>query len=130
MLSLLIGFYTTARCQNNDITLLVKIVSEKAAAADEPMQAENTSHKSLRFPTRILFGFYRNVISEQISADCAFDLSCSRFSIHSIQRFGLLKGGFLTADRLTRCGSFAVKYTVPIFYNARTGRVIDEPSMY
>ncbi|MEI9920899.1 MAG: membrane protein insertion efficiency factor YidD [Bacteroidota bacterium] len=108
----------------------MKITAEKASTSDAPAQAEKTSHKSLMFPTRVLFGFYRNTISEQISADCAYELSCSRFSIHSIQRFGLLKAGLLTADRLTRCGSFAAKYTVPIFYNYRTGKVIDEPSMY
>jgi putative component of membrane protein insertase Oxa1/YidC/SpoIIIJ protein YidD len=130
VLTLLTSFYLTARSQQNDLSLLIKIASQKANILDDPDQAERTSHKSLSFPTRILFGFYRNTISEQISADCAFDLSCSRFSIHAIRRFGLLKGGLLTADRLTRCGSFAGKHTVPIFYNIRTGKVIDDPSMY
>jgi uncharacterized protein len=130
LLTFLLASSLTARCQQNDFSLLVKIAAEKAATADAPDQPEKTSHKTLAFPTRILFGFYRNTISEQISADCAYDLSCSRFSIHSIRRFGILKGGLLTADRLTRCGSFAAKYAVPIYYNARTGQVIDEPSMY
>lgn len=130
VLLILLGISFTARCQQDDFSLLLKITAEKAATAGAPEQPEKTSHKSLMFPTRILFGFYRNTLSEQISADCAYDLSCSRFSIHSIKRFGLLKGGLLTADRLTRCGNFAVKYTVPIFHNARTGKVIDEPSMY
>jgi uncharacterized protein len=125
-----LGFSLIARCQQNDLALLVKTTAEKAASSDAPDEQEKTSHKSLRFPTRIFFGFYRNTLSEQFSADCAYDLSCSRFSIHSIRQFGILKGGLLTADRLTRCGHFAAKYTVPIFNNARTGKVIDEPSMY
>jgi len=104
--------------------------AERATTAGDLNQAERTSHKVLHFPTRILFGFYRNTLSEQISADCAYDLSCSRFSIQAIRRFGILKGGLLTADRLTRCGSFAAKNAVPIFYNARTGKVIDDSSMY
>jgi uncharacterized protein len=131
VLTLLSTFSLTVQGQQNDFALLVKMVSEKASAPDDDqVRTEKTSHKSLAFPTRILFGFYRHTISEQISADCAFDLSCSRFSIHSIRRFGILKGGLLTADRLTRCGNFASKNTAPIFYNNRTGRVIDEPGMY
>lgn len=91
---------------------------------------KETAHKKLFFPGRVLFGFYRAVLSEQIAADCAFDLTCSRFSISAIRHFGILKGGFLTADRLTRCHIFVAQETVPIHFNNYTGKVIDVPGMY
>jgi putative component of membrane protein insertase Oxa1/YidC/SpoIIIJ protein YidD len=84
----------------------------------------------MALPARMLFGFYRHVVSEQISADCAFDLTCSRFSIAAIRKFGIVKGGLLTADRLTRCHVFVGQETVPVHFNTRSGKVIDEPEMY
>jgi uncharacterized protein len=59
-------------------------------------------------PTRYIFGsllfIYQNVISEQISADCAYEMSCSEFSKNSISKFGILKGVLLSGNRLSSCG--------------------------
>ncbi len=98
---------------------------------DVTAPADARTSKTLSFPVRMLpFGFLSNAISEQISADCAFDLSCSTFSAAAIDRFGFVKGAQLTGDRLTRCHLFVGQETVPMLFNNRTGKVIDEPSMY
>lgn len=89
-----------------------------------------SSGNPLIFPVKMLFSFYRNAVSEQLSADCAFDLSCSRFSAKALSEHGLLKGAILTVDRLTRCHPFVAHETLPVFFNNKTGKVIDEPSMY
>ncbi len=63
-------------------------------------------------PTRYVFGAllycYQNIISEQISANCAYELSCSEFSKKSISKFGILKGILLTSHRLIQCNESAI----------------------
>lgn len=113
--------------QTSDLALLKAHLASQVRAETQNPQ---TRGHAFSFPVRILFGFYRNVMSEQISADCAFDLSCSRFSAAAISKFGLFKGSLLTADRLTRCHYFVSQETVPLLFNNHTGKVIDEPSMY
>lgn len=114
--------------QENDLARLRRYCAQEHA--DKPAATDVKKAKPLAFPMRMLFGFYRQVISEHISADCAFDLSCSRFSAAAIGRFGIVKGLLLTGDRLTRCHLFVGQETVPVLFNNRTGKVIDEPSMY
>lgn len=46
---------------------------------------------------------YQQVLSPQLSGQCAFHPSCSEFSRRSIETYGLLKGTMLSLDRLTRC---------------------------
>lgn len=108
--------------------MLKKVCTERATA--DKADKKDATHKKLGLPLRILFGFYRNAVSEQISADCAFDLTCSRFSIEAIRHYGIVKGILLTPDRLTRCDAFVWLETVPIYFNNRTAKVIDEPAMY
>lgn len=114
--------------QENDLSKLKRYCEQGRTGPTAAADARTS--KTLAFPVRILFGFYRTTISEQISADCAFDLSCSQFSAAAIDRFGLVKGLLLTGDRLTRCHLFVGQETVPVLFNNRTGKVIDEPSMY
>jgi putative membrane protein insertion efficiency factor len=46
---------------------------------------------------------YQKVISPQLSATCVYTPSCSSFGKSLIAEYGLIKGLFLTADRLMRC---------------------------
>lgn len=73
---------------------------------------------------------YQKVISPQISADCLYELSCSRFSRAAIQEFGIVKGIALTADRLSRCNRVAATSIELLRINPQTGRVVDVPAMY
>lgn len=113
--------------QENDLAMLKRY---REQGRSEVAATDARKSRTLAAPVRALFGFYRDVISEQISADCAFDLSCSRFSAAAIDRFGIVKGLLLTGDRLTRCHLFVGQETVPVLFNNLSGKVIDEPSMY
>lgn len=73
--------------------------------------------------------FYQNTISPQISANCLFEVSCSRFSQGAIQEFGVLKGIALTADRLARCNRISATTINPVRITEQ-GKVIDDPKMY
>lgn len=46
---------------------------------------------------------YQKVISAQLSSSCAFNPSCSQYSKDLIKEYGIIKGIFLSSDRITRC---------------------------
>ena len=71
---------------------------------------------------------YQRVLSPQLSRDCGFQLSCSRFSREAIKEFGMVKGVALTADRLSRCNAVAGTDIHP-FYLTK-GRVQETPAQF
>ena len=50
-----------------------------------------------------LIRFYQKFISSQDGPTCAFHPTCSRFGMACIQKYGMVRGLLLTADRLIRC---------------------------
>ena len=72
---------------------------------------------------------YQHVISPQISSDCVYSRSCSNFSKEAIHQFGLVKGIFLTADRLLRCNRGCENDFPPSAFEPN-GKIKDEPSDY
>jgi putative component of membrane protein insertase Oxa1/YidC/SpoIIIJ protein YidD len=74
--------------------------------------------------------FYQNVISKQISAQCLYDVSCSDFSKQSIQKYGLIKGVFLSADRILRCNRISALDIPASTINDSTGRCNETPDIY
>ena len=84
-------------------------------------------------PISIFFGgalfIYQRAISPQISAGCAYEISCSNFSKQCISHYGFLKGIALSTDRLTRCNKIASADFHPLLINFQN-KVIDNPEMY
>lgn len=67
---------------------------------------------------------YQQVISPQMSANCVYDVSCSRFSRIAIKKYGIIKGIALTADRLSRCTGGTRQDTPGIFFTSK-GKIKD-----
>lgn len=72
---------------------------------------------------------YQKVISPQLFRHCLYHRSCSNYSKGAIQEFGLIKGIFMSADRLLRCNTDAIKDIPPEDFDMG-GMAIDEPSKY
>ena len=53
---------------------------------------------------RMLLRGYRYFVSPMLGATCRFHPSCSQYAEEALQTHGLLRGGWLTAGRLCRCG--------------------------
>jgi uncharacterized protein len=71
-----------------------------------------------------LFLFYKTFVSSQDQAVCTFTPSCSEFGILAVKKFGMIKGGLMTMDRLTRCNGLSPQnYEV----NKKSLLLIDEP---
>jgi len=54
----------------------------------------------------LLIRGYQRFISPALPASCRFSPSCSQYSLEAIERYGVLRGGWLGARRLVRCHPF------------------------
>ncbi len=85
-------------------------------------------------PIKLTFGgllyFYQTSLSKHFSADCLYEPSCSNFSKDVISHYGLIKGIFLTSDRLSRCNRIAQTSLHPLTINPRTRHSSDDWSRY
>ncbi|GAJ57726.1 MULTISPECIES: membrane protein insertion efficiency factor YidD [Geobacillus] len=50
--------------------------------------------------------FYQRFLSPLKPPTCRFYPTCSNYGIEAIQRFGAIKGGWLTAKRILKCHPF------------------------
>ncbi len=50
-----------------------------------------------------LVKLYRILVSPILGDSCRFAPSCSAYAITSLERYGLLKGGYLALRRVGRC---------------------------
>ena len=53
-----------------------------------------------------LIRFYRRGISPLRPPCCIFIPTCSQYAVEAIEKYGALKGGWLTVKRLLRCNPF------------------------
>lgn len=53
-----------------------------------------------------LIRFYQKTISPYRPPTCRFLPTCSSYGLEAINRFGALKGGFLTIKRISKCHPF------------------------
>jgi len=53
----------------------------------------------------LIRGYQRN-LSPAMGATCCYTPSCSRYGYEAIERYGVVRGGWLTLRRLARCHPF------------------------
>ena len=51
-----------------------------------------------------LVQLYRNMISPLRPPSCRFTPTCSQYAVEALQEYGLLRGSWLAAVRLAKCG--------------------------
>ena len=54
-----------------------------------------------------LIRFYRRFISPLFPPSCRFQPSCSQYGYEAIEKYGLLRGGWMTIKRVGRCHPFS-----------------------
>jgi putative membrane protein insertion efficiency factor len=57
----------------------------------------------MRHLVTLLIRIYQWTVSPLLGPRCRFHPSCSNYALQAIQRFGLLRGSWLTLRRLGRC---------------------------
>lgn len=81
----------------------------------------------LKFVATGLIRLYQKFVSSQDGPTCGFQPTCSRFGMACLQKYGMVRGLLLTADRLIRCnGSQSQHY----YKDSVTGRYVDPVSDY
>lgn len=116
LLSLLTSSFFGFSQSTSDFELLVNHVSEGAK-----IDSEETQFKGL-------LKVYNRAITDQIINDCIYQESCSNFGQHSFENYGMIKGLFVTYDRLTRCNRLSQLHVMPVRLD-EVGRISD-PSIW
>ena len=49
---------------------------------------------------------YQRIVSPALPPSCRFTPSCSQYSLEAVQRYGVVRGGWLGLRRLLRCHPF------------------------
>lgn len=60
----------------------------------------------LSLPFIALIRIYQVTLSPFMGGQCRYEPTCSRYAIEAYERFGPLKGSWLTVRRLLRCHPF------------------------
>jgi putative membrane protein insertion efficiency factor len=59
--------------------------------------------KWLRVPLLWSIRLYRSAISPLLPQTCRFTPTCSGYALTAIERYGVIRGGWLAAKRIGRC---------------------------
>ncbi|MCK5093727.1 MAG: membrane protein insertion efficiency factor YidD [Spirochaetes bacterium] len=54
----------------------------------------------------LVIKIYQIAISPLFPPSCIYTPTCSSYAITALQKYGLLKGGFMAAKRIVRCTPF------------------------
>lgn len=131
----LVGFSQDLIRSNKDIIFAIKDQeNKKIKRVRTYVYKKQKSFIKKYNPISLTFGsllyFYQNALSPQFSADCLFHPTCSDFSKQAIQEYGIFKGVFLSADRITRCNRIAATSIHPLKFNEHNHHADDEIKLY
>ena len=59
--------------------------------------------QALSLPFIALIKLYQLTISPWLGPKCRFTPSCSQYGIEALKKHGVIKGGWLTIKRISRC---------------------------
>jgi uncharacterized protein len=73
---------------------------------------------------------YQRLMSQQLARSCPYQITCSNFSKQAIEQYGIVKGVFLSADRIMRCNRIGLLDVPAIDISPTDGSIIDSLSRY
>jgi putative membrane protein insertion efficiency factor len=82
----------------------------------------------------LLIRAYQVTLGPLLGGSCRFEPSCSNYGLQAVERFGLVRGSWLTARRLLRCRPFGphgydpVPESWPGFFGGARRRAGDAPA--
>lgn len=59
--------------------------------------------KLLTWPLVKLIRVYQRFLSPLLGPSCRFSPTCSAYALQALQRYGILRGGWLAVRRISRC---------------------------
>jgi len=67
---------------------------------------KNMIHEVVKQGLLTMIHLYQHTFSILLGPSCRFTPSCSFYALQSIQRYGILRGSWLTLKRLIKCHPF------------------------
>ncbi len=61
----------------------------------------------MRYAAMGLIRVYQLTLSKMLPPSCRFYPSCSQYGYEAFEKYGIFKGGWLTAWRIARCNPWA-----------------------
>jgi putative component of membrane protein insertase Oxa1/YidC/SpoIIIJ protein YidD len=68
---------------------------------------------------------HQEIVSSAQGDVCNFTPSCSRFGRKAVNKYGIIWGSLMTADRLMRCNPWAIDHLNTYYCGIRDGRIYD-----
>jgi len=120
----------------SDLLLANSIAKKQIPVSEKRAYIYKDQHKTIANsnPVSLAFGgslyVYQNYFSQHLSASCLYHPSCSDFGKHAVKEFGLVKGTFLSLDRLNRCNRIAATDLNPADVDREKHRFNDPVKLY
>jgi len=61
----------------------------------------------MKRPALALIRLYQRTLSRVLPPTCRFTPTCSEYAAQAIERFGVIKGGWMSVRRICRCHPFS-----------------------
>ena len=111
LIIVLINLFALCNAQTNqDFKILNNsidnLVPNKISVAQSFSDNLQTNGSEAQWAVTSLFYIYKEFLSSQDFNNCSFTPSCSVYGVECLKQHGMLKGGVMTMDRLTRCHGF------------------------
>lgn len=98
----------------------------KSDSYDKTSNANKVQNR--QYLSQKIIKIYQKFISPQDIIECNFTVSCSKFGMQAIKKYGSLYGIVLTSDRIMRCSKNTKGYYLK---DSETGLAVDYPmNMY
>ena len=128
LIVMLLTFNSNAGHAQNWKTDLALLKGEESRTVEKKIASKTRSNLAY-FLYQSSIGFYQKHISAQIGANCIYEVTCSRFSRQLVDEFGVVKGVFMSLDRVGRCNKLAYMETLPARINF-SGKVMEHLDDY
>jgi len=122
LLAFLLVLPVPPSAEEEDLRFLLFARPVRPSEITSPSLSDRTSE--LKMALMGLIRLYQRFISSQDIPSCNFTLSCSRFAMEALSRYGPLHGVLMASDRLMRCYGLGRRY-YPI--DPGTGLAVDRP---
>ncbi len=60
----------------------------------------------MKYVMIFIIKLYQKFISPLLGSNCRFLPTCSQYSLEAINKYGAIKGGFLSVKRISKCHPF------------------------
>lgn len=127
-------FFSKAQSKTQDLASIATHIR----SSDLPDHSYEKSTKKTKFIQAVNplywvmkggLSFYQTHISSQLSASCIYEISCSRFSKKLFAEYGLVKGLFLTTDRMSKCNRISYSQANRLSLNDH-GKIVEHVHDY